>query len=115
MFYADINGQPVHRHEKGRNVILFATLKNKSCSSFETSEVIPANTLGYHRKENYNNLMLEAQRHCAGFCCINRAKVTNGANVLNVNVNFVAYVLYMRVNSHVICKMESEVLCSSRE
>ena len=32
-----------------------------------------------------------------------------------VNVNFAAYVLYMRVNSHIICKMESEVLCSNRD
>ena len=41
--------------------------------------------------------------------------MTNGANALYVSVNFVAYVLYMRVNSHVICKMESEFFCSSRE
>ena len=41
--------------------------------------------------------------------------MTNGANASYVNVNFAAYVLYMRVNSHVICKMESEVFCSSRE
>ena len=27
----------------------------------------------------------------------------NGGNALNVNVNFAADVLYMRVNSHVIC------------
>ena len=40
-----------------------------------------------------------------GFCCINREKVTIGANALYVNVYFAAYVLYMRVNSHVICKM----------
>ena len=41
--------------------------------------------------------------------------MTNGANASNVNVGFAADVLYMRVNSHVICKMESEVFCSSRE
>ena len=35
--------------------------------------------------------------------------MTNGANALNVNVNLAADVLYMHVNSHVICKMESEV------
>ena len=34
---------------------------------------------------------------------------------LYVNVNFAADVLYIRVNSNVICKIESEVLCSSRE
>ena len=39
----------------------------------------------------------------------------NGANAWYINVNFVADVLYMRVNSDVICKMELEVLCSSRE
>ena len=50
-----------------------------------------------------------------GFYCINREKVTNGANVSYVNANFAADVLYIRVNSHVICKMESEVFCSSRE
>ena len=49
------------------------------------------------------------------FCCFNREKVTNGTNASYVNVDFVAYVLYMRANSHVICKMESEVFCSSRE
>ena len=47
--------------------------------------------------------------------CINREKVMNGANALYVNAKFAAYVLYMRVNSHVICKIESEVFCSSRE
>ena len=35
--------------------------------------------------------------------------MTNGANASYVNVNFAAYVLYMRFNSHVICKMEYEV------
>ena len=79
--------------------------------SFEPSDVFPAYTLGYHRKENYDNLILEAQTHCAGFC----EKVTNGSNASYVNVCFAAYVLYMRVNSHVICKMESEVFCSSSE
>ena len=44
-----------------------------------------------------------------GFCCISREKVTNGANASYVNVCFAADVLYMRVNSHVICKMESKV------
>ena len=33
----------------------------------------------------------------------------NGANASYVNVDFAAYVLLMRVNSHVICKMGSEV------
>ena len=41
--------------------------------------------------------------------------MTNGANASYVNVIFVADVLYMRVDSHVICIMESEVFCSSRE
>ena len=50
-----------------------------------------------------------------GFCCIDREKVTNGANASYVNVDFVADVLYMRVNSHVIGKMEYEVFCSSKE
>ena len=35
--------------------------------------------------------------------------MTDGGNTSYVNVIFAAYVLYMRVNSHVICKMESEV------
>ena len=35
--------------------------------------------------------------------------MTNGANALYVNVNFAADVLYMSVNSHVTCKMESKV------
>ena len=35
--------------------------------------------------------------------------MTNGANASYVNVDFAVDVLYMRVNSHVICKMESEV------
>ena len=35
--------------------------------------------------------------------------MTNGANASYVNVYFAANVLYMRVNSHAICKMESEV------
>ena len=38
-----------------------------------------------------------------------------GANVPYFSVNFAADVLYMRVNSHVISKMESEVFCSSTE
>ena len=41
--------------------------------------------------------------------------MTNGANASYVNVGFVTDVLYMCVNSHVICKMESEVFCSNRE
>ena len=41
--------------------------------------------------------------------------MTNGANASFVNVNFAAYALYMRVNSHVICKMESGIFYSSRE
>ena len=35
--------------------------------------------------------------------------MTNGANSLYVNVNFVVDVLYMHFNSHVICKIESDV------
>ena len=35
--------------------------------------------------------------------------MTSGANASYVNVIFVAFVLYMRVNSDVICKMESKV------
>ena len=34
-----------------------------SLLSFETSDVLPAYTVGYHIKENCNNLILEAQRH----------------------------------------------------
>ena len=41
--------------------------------------------------------------------------MTNGANAAYVNVSFAADVLYMSINSHVICKMESDVSCSSRE
>ena len=41
--------------------------------------------------------------------------MTNGANASYVNVSFAADVLYMRVNSHVICKIESEVFCGGRE
>ena len=41
--------------------------------------------------------------------------MTNGANASYVNVDFALDVLYMHVNSHVICKIESEVFCSSRE
>ena len=41
--------------------------------------------------------------------------MTNGANVSYVNVCFSADDLHMRVSSHVICEMESEVICSSRE
>ena len=41
--------------------------------------------------------------------------MTNGANASYVNVYFAADVLYMRVNSHVICKIEFEVFCCSRE
>ena len=40
--------------------------------------------------------------------------MTNGANASYVDVDFAADVLYMRANSHVICKIESEVFCSSR-
>ena len=35
--------------------------------------------------------------------------MTNGANASYVSVNFAAYVLYRRINSRAICKMESEV------
>ena len=41
--------------------------------------------------------------------------MTNGANASHVNVDFAADVLYMRVNFHVFCEMESEVFCSSSE
>ena len=41
--------------------------------------------------------------------------MTNGATASYVNVGYAADVFYMRVNSHVICKMESEVFCSNRE
>ena len=34
--------------------------------------------------------------------------MTNGANVLYVDVNIAAHVLYMLVNYHVICKIESK-------
>ena len=50
-----------------------------------------------------------------GFCCISRYKVTNGVNASHVNVNFAADVLYIQVNPHVICKMESEVFCCCRD
>ena len=40
--------------------------------------------------------------------------MTNGANASYVNVNIAVDALYMLDNSHVICKMETEVLCSSR-
>ena len=43
-----------------------------------------------------------------GFCCITGEKVMNGANASHVNAKLAADVLYMRVNPHVICKMESE-------
>ena len=33
--------------------------------SFELSEVLPAYTFDYHRKEDYNDLILVAQRHRA--------------------------------------------------
>ena len=41
--------------------------------------------------------------------------MTKGANAPYVKVNIASYVLYMRVNSHVICKMESDVFDRSRE
>ena len=41
--------------------------------------------------------------------------MTNGGNASYVNVYFAADVLYMLVNFHVICNIESEVFCSSRE
>ena len=41
--------------------------------------------------------------------------MTNGANALYVNVNFAVDDMNMCVNSHVNCKMESEVFCSSKE
>ena len=39
----------------------------------------------------------------------------NGANAFYVDVGFAADVLYMLVNSHVICKIKSEVFYSSKE
>ena len=39
--------------------------------------------------------------------------MTNVAYASYVNVNIAADALYMRVNSHVICKMESEFFCSN--
>ena len=73
VFYAGINGQPVQRHEKRRYVILFATLKKLVLLlSFESSEVLSAYTLGYHRKNNNNNIILEALYTEQGFCGINR-------------------------------------------
>ena len=41
--------------------------------------------------------------------------MTNGANALYVNIDFAANVLCMSVNSHVICKIEYEVLSGSGE
>ena len=41
--------------------------------------------------------------------------MTNGANASYVNVILLADALCMRFNSHVTCKIESEVFCSSRE
>ena len=43
-------------------MIWFATLKISLAAEF--SEVIPTNTLGYHRKENYSNLIFGKQWHC---------------------------------------------------
>ena len=83
--------------------------------TFEPLEDFPGYTLGYHRKENYNNLFWKLKGTEQDFCCINREKVTNGANASYVNVDYAADILYMHINSHVICKMESEVFCSSRE
>ena len=39
----------------------------------------------------------------------------NETNASDVNVNAEAGFLYMRVNSHVICKMKSDIFCSGRE
>ena len=36
----------------------------------------------------------------------------NGASSSYINVNFAADVLYMRINSHIISKMESEVFAA---
>ena len=41
--------------------------------------------------------------------------MTNGANASYVNVDYVADVLYMRVNSHVTCMVESEVFFCNME
>ena len=38
-----------------------------------------------------------------------------GVNASYVNLSFAADVLYMLFNSHVICNIESEVFCNSRE
>ena len=63
-----INGQPVQRHGKGRNVILFDMLKKLDfLLSCERSEVYAAYTFGYHINENNNYLILQAQRHWAVF------------------------------------------------
>ena len=59
--YVGINGQPVQRHEKGLNVILSAILV--LLLGLEPFEVFSAYILGYHRKEKYNNLILETQKH----------------------------------------------------
>ena len=48
-----------------------------------------------------------------GFCCINREKVKYGAIASYVNEGIAADVAYIRVNSHVNCKMESEFFCTS--
>ena len=60
------------------------------------------------KKENNNYLILVAQGTEQSLCCINRVKVTNGDNASNGHECFAADVLYMRINSHVMCKIESE-------
>ena len=97
-------------------MILFATLKSYSCcrvlnllKSFQNihlfiiEKIITIILLWKHKGTEQ------------GFCYIKREKVTNGTNASYVNVDLAADVLYMRVKSHVICKMESEVFRNSRE
>ena len=83
--------------------------------SFDPSYFFPAYTLVYHRKII---TIFEFWKHKGteqGFCCINREKVTNGANASYVNVCDEVNVVHMRVNSLVICKMESQTFSCSRE
>ena len=81
--------------------------------SFEPSEVFPSYTLVCHKKENYNNLILVAEALRRIF--VASIEVRSVANVLYINVSLASDVLDMYVNSHVICKIESDVFCSSRE
>ena len=97
-------------------MILFATLKNKSCCRV-LNLLMSFQHMHWATIEKRITIIQfwKPKGTEQGFCCINREKVTNGANASYVNLDLAAYVLYMRVNSHVICKIESEVFCSSRE